>query len=154
MTDSMKHAIEETNRRRRIQSEYNQEHGIEPKGIVKQVKDLTERVRPAADSKEEYRAGLPLDMPKREAEKLIAELEKQMRAAAQEWEFEKAALLRDQILELRAAADALDSRPEWKKVMEDESHHEIEELREQKANELKAKSIQKDSGGRSRRGKR
>lgn len=154
MTDSMKHAIEETNRRRRIQSEYNQEHGIEPKGIVKQVKDLTERVRQAADSKEEYRAGLPLDMPKREAEKLIAELEKQMRAAAQEWEFEKAALLRDQILELRAAADALDSRPEWKKVMEDESHHEIEELREQKANELKAKSIQKDSGGRSRRGKR
>lgn len=154
MTDSMKHAIEETNRRRRIQSEYNQEHGIEPKGIVKQVKDLTERVRQAADSKEEYRAGLPLDMPKREAEKLIAELEKQMRAAAQEWEFEKAALLRDQILELRAAADALDSRPEWKKVMEDESHHEIEELREQKANDLQAKSIQKDSGGRSRRGKR
>jgi excinuclease ABC subunit B len=136
ITDSMKRAIDETNRRRNVQSEYNQKHGVEPKGIVKQVKDLTERVRVAAESKEQYRTGLPLDMPKREAEKLISELEKQMRAAAQEWEFEKAALLRDQILELRAAADSLDLRPEWQKVMADESHHEIEELRAQRQPEV------------------
>jgi hypothetical protein len=76
-------------------------------------------------------------MDKAEGVRLIAELEKQMKTAA-EWEFEKAALLRDQILEVRAALDAQDSRPEWKKVMEDESHHEIEELRT-KAESAKAK---------------
>jgi excinuclease ABC subunit B len=132
MTDSMRNAIEETNRRRKIQVEYNQAHGIEPQSIVKEVRDLTERVRVAAESRAEYSAATPLGkIDKAEGTRLISELEKQMKTAAQEWEFEKAALLRDQILEVRAALDAQDARPEWKKVMEDESHHEIEELREQ-----------------------
>ncbi len=130
MTDSMRNAIEETDRRRKIQVEHNQVHGIEPQSIVKEVRDLTERVRVAAESRGEYTAGMPLGaMNKSDGARLISELEKQMKTAAQEWEFEKAALLRDQIIEIRAALDAQDERPEWKKVMEDESHHEIEELR-------------------------
>jgi len=116
MTDSMKKALDETNRRRKVQSDYNQAHGIVPQGIVKEVRDLTARVRSAAEARAEYRAGLPLEMPKSEAARLISELEKQMREAASNWEFEKAALLRDQIFELRAALDARDTRPEWEKI--------------------------------------
>jgi len=136
MTDSMKRAIDETNRRRAIQDAYNKQHGIEPQGIVKEVKDLTDRVRKAAEARGEYEtrsAGLPLDMPKSEAQKLIGDLEKQMKDAASKWEFEKAAMLRDQIMELRAMLDATDQRPEWRKVMESEDHWEIEQLRAQKA---------------------
>lgn len=134
MTDSMKKAIAETNRRRKIQEEHNTANHIEPVGIVKEVRDLTDRVRVAAEGRGEYQVSerAPLgDINKADGARLIAELEKQMKAAAAEWEFEKAALLRDQVLELRAALDAKDERPEWKKVMEDEAHHEIEELREQ-----------------------
>lgn len=134
MTDSMKKAIAETDRRRKIQQDHNTAHHIEPIGIIKEVRDLTDRVRVAAESRGEYQVTerAPLgDINKADGARLIAELEKQMKAAAAEWEFEKAALLRDQILELRAALDAKDARPEWKKVMDDEAHHEIEELREQ-----------------------
>jgi excinuclease ABC subunit B len=116
MTDSMKNALDETNRRRKVQSDYNQAHGIVPQGIVKEVRDLTARVRSTAEARAEYRAGLPLDMSKSEAARLISELEKQMREAASKWEFEKAALLRDQIFELRTALDAKDTRPEWEKI--------------------------------------
>jgi excinuclease ABC subunit B len=140
MTDSMKRAIDETNRRRKIQTEHNKAHGIEPLGIVKEVRDLTERVRVAAEPRAEYKAGGLGEMPKSEGQKLIAELEKQMKEAAQKWEFEKAALLRDQILEIRAMLDAQDPRPEWQKAMEDEGHHELEELRQVKSEKSKAKS--------------
>jgi excinuclease ABC subunit B len=134
ITDSMRRAIDETNRRRKIQTEYNEKHGIQPQGIVKEVRDLTDRVRVAAESRAEYKTGAPLEIPKSEGSRLIAELEKQMREAAQNWEFEKAALLRDQIFELRGMLDAQDPRPEWKKVMADEDHHELEEWRERKRN--------------------
>jgi len=140
ITDSMRRAIDETNRRRKIQMEYNQAHGIEPQGIVKEIRDLTERVRVAAEPRAEYRAGGLGEMPKSEGNKLIAELEKQMKDAAQKWEFEKAALLRDQILEIRAMLDAQDPRPEWQKAMEDEGHHELEELRQAKSKKIKGKS--------------
>jgi excinuclease ABC subunit B len=136
ITDSMQRAIDETNRRRAIQDAYNKEHGIEPQGIVKEVKDLTDRVRVAAEGRGEYETGstgLPLDMPKHEAQKLITDLEKQMKDAASKWEFEKAAMLRDQIMELRALLDAADPRPEWQKIMETEDHWELEQLREKKA---------------------
>lgn len=135
VTDSMRRAIDETNRRRAIQEAYNKAHGIEPKGITKEVKDLTDRVRSAAEARGEYApegGTLPLDMPKSEAQKLIGDLEKQMKDAASKWEFEKAAMLRDQIMELRAVLDASDPRPEWQKVMADEDHWEIEQLREKK----------------------
>ena len=136
MTDSMQRAIDETNRRRTIQDNYNKEHGIEPQGIVKEIKDLTDRVRVTAEGRAPYETGgaaFPLDMPKSEMQRLITDLEKQMKDAASKWEFEKAALLRDQIMELRAQMDAADPRPEWQKIMESEDHWEIQELRAQKA---------------------
>ncbi len=145
MTDSMKRAIDETNRRRKIQTEHNKAHNIEPLGIVKEVRDLTERVRVAAEPRGEYKAGGLGEVPKSEGQKLIAELDRQMKEAAQKWEFEKAALLRDQILELRAMLDAQDPRPEWQKAMDDESHHELEELQEAKREKL---ALSKGKGAR------
>ncbi len=112
ITDSMRRAMDETNRRRKIQMEHNAAHHIVPQGIVKQVRDLTDRVRVVTETKP---SGLGV-VPKDEGARLIAELQKQMKEAAQNWEFEKAALLRDQILELRQMLDAQDTRPEWEKV--------------------------------------
>src|SRR5581483_12420440 len=98
--------IQETNRRRAIQEAYNREHNITPVGISKAVKDLTERVRKVAEEREVYKAGPSgapgeLPIPKDEIVKLIKELEKQMKTAARDLEFEKAAALRDQVIELR-----------------------------------------------------
>ena len=102
VTDSMRRAIGETERRQGIQMEYNEEHGIVPATIVKEVRDLTDRVRREADLSKE--PGLPpVQLPPKELTRLIRELEKQMKAAADALEFEKAAVLRDEILELRAA---------------------------------------------------
>jgi excinuclease ABC subunit B len=98
MTDSMRRAIEETERRRRIQQAYNEEHGIEPEGIRKAVRDITDRVRQVAEEKPEYRTG---DIPKDELARLIKDFERQMKDAAKNMEFEKAALLRDRVIELR-----------------------------------------------------
>jgi excinuclease ABC subunit B len=115
ITDSMRRAIDETNRRREIQVRYNQEHGIEPASIVKAVRDLTESFRAVTESKEEYRVGKAL--PKDELNRLIRELEKQMKQAAQDLEFEKAALLRDQIFELRQqAGEGDEKRPAWERL--------------------------------------
>ncbi|NPV07449.1 MAG: excinuclease ABC subunit UvrB [Anaerolineae bacterium] len=113
MTDSMKRAIGETNRRRAIQMAYNEEHGIEPTSIVKAVHDLTERVRISED-----RAAYSVDLgevPEGDLERTIAELEKAMRAAAAELEFEKAAILRDQIQEMRRQLQGGDV-PEWERL--------------------------------------
>ena len=98
ITDSMRRAIEETERRRRIQEEYNAAHGIQPEGIRKAIRDITDRVKQVAEEKAEYVAG---SIPKDELARLIKELEKQMKDAANNLEFEKAALLRDRIVELR-----------------------------------------------------
>ncbi|HEY72359.1 MAG: excinuclease ABC subunit B [Anaerolineaceae bacterium 4572_32.2] len=101
-TSSMERAIEETERRRKVQAAYNKKHGIEPASIVKAVRDLTDRVR--AETAAPAEEGLALvQLPTDELARLIRELEKQMKAAAQDLEFEKAALLRDQIFELRTA---------------------------------------------------
>jgi excinuclease ABC subunit B len=104
ITRSMDAAIRETERRRAIQKAYNDEHGIEPVGIVKAVKDLTDRVRRVAEERVAYQVGPAADelpIPKDEIVKLIKELEKQMKQAAKDLEFEKAAALRDQVIELR-----------------------------------------------------
>ncbi len=132
ITDSMRRAIDETNRRRKIQAEYNAQHNIVPQGIVKAVRDLTDRVRIAAEGKAEYPAGAPFQIDKLDAAKLIAELEKQMKDAAKNWEFEKAALLRDQIFELRQMMDAQDPRPEWEKVREQEAVDYIAQVKSKK----------------------
>jgi len=113
VTDSMKRAIDETNRRRAIQTKHNQEHGIVPASIVKAVRDLTDSVRSATEEKE--RGAIGIKMPKDELSRLIKELEKQMKQAAQELEFEKAALLRDQIFELRQEMED-EKLPEWERV--------------------------------------
>jgi excinuclease ABC subunit B len=102
ITDSMARAIEETERRRQVQVQHNEEYGIVPATVVKEVRDLTDRVR--REAAPEGEPGLALaQLPTDELARLIRELEKQMKAAAQELEFEKAALLRDQIFELRTA---------------------------------------------------
>jgi excinuclease ABC subunit B len=101
VTDSMRRAIEETYRRRKVQMAYNEAHGITPVGIKKAIKDITDRVRAVAESKPTYEVGTGI--PKEEIERLIKSLEQQMKTAAKGLEFEKAALLRDQIIELRRA---------------------------------------------------
>jgi excinuclease ABC subunit B len=113
ITESMQRAIGETNRRRQVQVEYNEQHGIEPRSIVKAIKDLTDQVRKVAEEKAEY--VVAADMPKDELAHLVEQLEKQMRAAAAELEFEKAAILRDQIFELRQALQDEDV-PEWERM--------------------------------------
>ena len=99
MTDSMKQAIEETTRRRVMQEAYNRQHGITPQGIRKTIHDITERVRAIAETKTPYAA--QGDIPKDDLTRLVKDLEKQMKDAAHNLEFEKAALLRDQIIDLR-----------------------------------------------------
>ncbi len=118
VTDSMRQAIDETNRRRQIQERYNRQHGIEPASIIKQIKDLTDRVRMVAEARPEYHVDTA--MPKDEMARLIKELEKQMKNAAAELEFEKAAALRDQIFELRQQMEALEGakKPEWERLWE------------------------------------
>jgi excinuclease ABC subunit B len=98
ITGSMNAAIKETQRRRRIQEAYNLEHGITPQGIRKAIKDITERVRVVAETRAPYVAA---PISKDDVARLIKELESQMRTAARSLEFEKAALLRDRIIELR-----------------------------------------------------
>jgi excinuclease ABC subunit B len=117
ITGSMQRAIEETNRRRQKQMDYNLEHGIEPRSIVKDIRDLTDRVKVIAEERVAYE--VTGDMPTDEMERLIEDLEKQMRAAAAELEFEKAALLRDQMFELREMLQARDTRPEWEKLRDE-----------------------------------
>jgi excinuclease ABC subunit B len=99
----MQAAIDETYRRRQKQIRYNEEHGIEPASIVKQVRDLTDRVRAVAEASPEYKVSPSgeIAIPKEERARLVKELESQMKIAAKALEFEKAALLRDQIVELR-----------------------------------------------------
>ena len=118
MTDSMKRAIDETTRRRAKQEAYNQEHNISPVGITKAVYDITSRlVNVAPQEKDKPRSAreLAAKMQQRELETLLAELEKQMKAAAAELEFERAAMLRDQIFELRAVIIEDSNLPPWKK---------------------------------------
>ena len=107
MTGSMTAAINETDRRRTIQIAHNTEHNIIPMGIIKGVRDLSDRLRKAAEEQGVYSANPAdfkrVDMPtSREAMvKLIKDLEKQMKKASADLEFEKAAALRDQILDIR-----------------------------------------------------
>lgn len=118
ITESMRAAIDETDRRRAKQIGYNQEHGIEPASIVKAVRDLTDQMasRAVAEARAEYRATAPLQMPKDELSRLIKELEKQMRAAAESLEFEKAAAMRDQIFELRQTLAEMQDLPPWQRL--------------------------------------
>ena len=110
MTDAMEAAIGETDRRREIQETHNLENGIEPQSIVKSIRDLTDRVRILAEVSPDYmnrrtvakrRLSSPASLPKDERARLIKQIEKEMKDAAQALEFERAAALRDQLVELR-----------------------------------------------------
>jgi excinuclease ABC subunit B len=124
VTDSMARAIDETNRRREKQIRYNEEHGIEPRTIIKEVRDLAGEIaqrREAAIAEEKAAYVSTADLPKDELNRLIKELEKQMKAAAQALEFEKAALLRDQIIEFRQIMVLKETGkgsdlPEWERI--------------------------------------
>ena len=101
VTNAMRVAIDETERRRMIQMQYNDEHGIVPQTVRKSVRDLIE----ISSATPERRGRTGVKMTKLEKEKEIARLEKQMREAARMMEYEYAAILRDQIIELRGTGD-------------------------------------------------
>lgn len=103
ITDSMKNAIDETNRRRTIQTEYNEQHGITPKTIRKDIRDVI-KATTAAEETESYEPKTKQinKMTKKEKEKVIEQMENEMKQAAKDLDFEKAAELRDVILELKA----------------------------------------------------
>ena len=100
ITDSMRVAIEETNRRRKIQQEYNEAHGITPTTIKKAVRDLIAISKAVTDSDDRFKKD-PESMDEKELKKLAKELEKKMRQAAVELNFEQAAKLRDRMLEVK-----------------------------------------------------
>jgi excinuclease ABC subunit B len=102
MTNSMELAISETKRRREIQEEYNKQHGITPMTIQKEIRDAI-RATIAAEDQEDYKATKSFGkMSKKEKEKLLATMEKEMKVEAKALNFERAAELRDLILELKA----------------------------------------------------
>ena len=114
ITESMRFAIDETNRRREIQSAHNDANAIIPISIVKSVKEITSHARQLADTKTPHVK--PATLPKNDLARLVKDLEKQMKKAASELEFEKAALLRDQVVDLRKVlvdlGDSLDPEPD------------------------------------------
>jgi len=119
MTDSMDWAIKETNRRREKQHKYNVERGIEPVSIIKSIHDLTERI--TLNSISEERADYQADnrnrkMNVKELERTISHLEQQMRDAAKNLEYEKAAAIRDQVYELRGIWAEEANVPPWRKA--------------------------------------
>ncbi len=102
MTDSMRNAIEETSRRRKIQQKYNEEHGITPTTIKKAVRDLIAISKAAAESEKDFKKE-PESMDEKELNQLVKELTKKMHQAAAELNFEEAARLRDRMIEVKKA---------------------------------------------------
>ncbi len=145
ITDSMRAAIDETNRRRAIQERYNREHGIEPRSIVKEIRDLNDRLRSVAEATTVYRserealAERALAQDDRAAiEKLLAQMEAEMRAAAKALEFERAAAIRDEIQSIRL------------RVLEEDESIRVARAAERAAREAAAAQVGGD--GRGRRG--
>jgi excinuclease ABC subunit B len=125
MTDSMKFALDETNRRRAKQVKYNTEHGIVPVSIHKAIRDITdslssearEDARTLGESRAQYKAGKTRDASsRRELVKIVEEIEKHMKEAAKNLEFEKAAALRDELYELKALLVEDEKMKPWEKI--------------------------------------
>jgi excinuclease ABC subunit B len=113
VTESMRRAIKETNRRRNLQISYNKRHGIKPETIRKAVTDIIQEA--VAETPRKYQAGTRYrsvinNIPKEELEKLIQALEEEMRAAAEELNFEQAAVLRDEIAEMKKEFEGISKR--------------------------------------------
>lgn len=118
MTDSMKRAIDETNRRRAKQVKYNEEKGIIPFSISKAIHDLTEDVASMAvgEAKGEYKVKGAGAMPRNELRQIVHEMEKQMKEAAKNLEFERAAALRDELYELKSLLAEDESLKPWERI--------------------------------------
>jgi excinuclease ABC subunit B len=118
ITDSMKFAIDETNRRRAKQMKYNEENGIVPVSIHKAIHDLTEEFsqKAVSEMRGEYKAKSVMDMPRNEIQKIINEMEKQMKDAARNLEFEKAAALRDEMYELKTVLAEDEKLKPWERI--------------------------------------
>ena len=108
MTDSMKNAIRETERRRKVQMAYNEEHGITPQTVKKAVRDLISISKKVA-SEELQMEKDPESMSRSELEKLIKDMTKQMKKAAAELNFEMAAQVRDKLVELKKQLQEIES---------------------------------------------
>ena len=120
ITGSMKRAIDETDRRRAKQVAHNEKHGIQPISIMKEVRDLTEGLaakagRGISEPKAAYSVN-GASLPKLELKRIISQVEKGMKEAASNLEFEKAALLRDQLFELRKTLAETSNLPPWERV--------------------------------------
>ncbi len=120
MTDSMKRAIDETNRRRAKQVKFNEENGIVPISIHKEIHDLTEEMsaKAVSEMRGEYKvksigAG---GMPRGELRKIVAEVERHMKEAAKNLEFERAAALRDELYELKSLLAEDESLKPWERI--------------------------------------
>ena len=118
MTDSMKFAIEETNRRRAKQVKYNEENGIVPVSIHKAIHDLTEEfsAKAVSEMRGEYKTKSVGDIPRNELQKIISEMEKQMKEAAKNLEFERAAALRDEMYELKNLLAEDEKLKPWERI--------------------------------------
>jgi excinuclease ABC subunit B len=118
MTDSMKRAIDETNRRRAKQVKYNEEHGITPISIHKAIHDLTEEMSPRAvgEMRGDYKTRDASGMPRKEIQSIIAEMDKRMKEAAKNLEFEKAAALRDEMYELKSLLAEDETLKPWERI--------------------------------------
>jgi superfamily II DNA/RNA helicase len=107
ITESMQVAIEETKRRRAVQEAFNKEHGIVPQTIIKGIRDINDRLRAVAEASGAYGDGAAgrerelSEMSKEQVAKLVGQIETDMRAAARELDFERAAALRDEIRDIR-----------------------------------------------------
>ena len=100
ISKAMEAAISETRRRREIQQKYNEENGITPQTIKKSVREVIEATKPAED--DSYEGKSPLELTKKELTEYIKKMEKEMKQAAADWQFERAAMLRDRIFEYKA----------------------------------------------------
>ena len=101
ISKSMKAAIDETDRRRKIQNEYNEAHGITPESVKKSVRSVIEATKAADKEMEFYKGKSPLELTKKELQDYVKKLEKEMKQAAKDLQFERAAQLRDQIFEYK-----------------------------------------------------
>ncbi|MCX7609945.1 MAG: excinuclease ABC subunit UvrB [Anaerolineales bacterium] len=119
ITEAMRRAIDETNRRRAKQLKYNQEHGITPVSVRKAIRDLTDQLTPSAvaEARGEYRVSKRQEATTRaELQRLIVEIEKEMKEAAKNLEFERAAALRDEMFELKAILAEDESLKPWERM--------------------------------------
>jgi len=116
-TDSMRRAIDETNRRRAKQVKFNEENGITPISITKAIHDLMEEmtVKAVGEQKGDYKAG-PGGIPRNELKRIVYELEKQMKESAKNLEFERAAALRDEMYQLKSLMAEDESLKPWERI--------------------------------------